>query len=237
MPETYFKPHPDGKRLVASFVPQVGFATSEHAEPVLFSEADLTADIVSQYAGYEVLVLAETEDDFQRLTAKISAMGCQADTVLWWHPDTSLPLVLEPVQVDYRLDEGVFRTIGKIAFNYLAHAAGADFCLSRDFDGFRRYARYGEGEWQSFISLSHQPLLSDERRTGTRVTRGHLLVAEWPRTSDVPTVSVKLFNDILYKIRFAGRVSMLWRELRAGHHFNFKTPKIQPITIVDLLAP
>lgn len=232
--KSYFKPHTDGTTVVASFVPHVGFAPSERDQPVLFTEAELTAEIVAKYLSYECFVIGETEDDYQRLTAKLEALGCRALSVLWWHPDTALPLVLEPVSVDYRLDDEVFRTVGKIAFNYLAHVAGAEFCLHRDFDQFRRFVRYGEGDWQHFMGFSQEPLLLNERRTGRRETRGHLLVAEWRAGAKAPVASVKLFNDIHYRIRFAANPKTVWRDIRSGHHFNLKTLKIELITIVDL---
>ena len=115
--KSYFKPHTDGSTVVASFAPHVGFAPSEHDQPVLFTETELTAEIVAKYSTCECFVIGETEDDYQQLTAKLEALGCRATSVLWWHPDTTLPLVLEPVDVNYRLDDEVFRTVGKIAFN------------------------------------------------------------------------------------------------------------------------
>ena len=231
--KTYFAQHVDGTTLVASFEPQVGFAPHSDAEPVLFREADLTSEIVSRYEGQECFVIGQTEEDYERILARLNELGCRAETVLWWHPDTSLPLVREAVRVDYRLDDGVFRTVGKIAFNYLAHAAGPDFCLSTDFDQFRRYVRYGEGDWRFFISISHDALLFDERRTGARQTRGHILTVEWADDADAPLASVKLFNDIHYRVRFAPRVRSIWRDIRSGHHFNIKTLKIEPIKIVQ----
>jgi hypothetical protein len=231
---SYFKAHSDGTTLVAAFVPQVGFAPSEQDQPFLFTESELTREIVAQHASYECFVLGETEEDYQRLAAKLSKLGCQAASLLWCRSDLSLPLVLEPVNVDYRLDDGVFRTVGKIAFNYLAHVVDGDFCLSRDFDPFRRFVRYGEGDWRTFVTLSQEPLLSEERRTGRRQTRGHLLVTEWRMGVEAPTASVKLFNDIHYQVRFAPKVSSGWRDIASGHHFNIKTRKIEPITIVKL---
>jgi hypothetical protein len=230
--KSYFTQSADGTKLVAAFVPQVGFAPTETNEPILFTEPELTREIVKQYASYECLIIGETEEDYERLSAKLQELGSRAESVLWWHPNPSLQLVLEPLNVNYRLDDGVFRTIGKIAFNYLAFEAGAAFCLHSDLDPFRRFVRYGEGDWRSFIALSQEPLLFGEHRFGVRQTRGHLLAVTWPVGNDSPTASVKLFNDIHYHIRFARRLHALWRDLRSGHHFDINTLTIQPITIV-----
>jgi hypothetical protein len=230
--KSYFTQSADGTKLVAAFVPQVGFAPTESDEPILFAESALTREIVEQYASYECLIIGETEDDYERLSATLRELGCRADSVLWWHTNPSLPLVLEPLNVNYRLDDVVFRTIGKIAFNYLAVATDATFCLQSDLDPFRRFVRYGEGDWRSFIAISQEPLLFDERRSGVRQTRGHLLAVTWPVGNESPTASVHLLNDIHYHVRFAHRVHALWRDLRLGHHFDVKTLKIHPITIV-----
>jgi hypothetical protein len=230
--KTQFTKHIDGSTLVASYEPQVGFAETENAESILFAETDLTRDIVAQYSSHECFVIGETEADYQRLTARLGALGCTVESILWWHPDTSLPLVREELHVQYRLDDGVFRAVGKIALNYLARVAGSEFCLITELNPFRRFIRYGEGDWRSFIRISQELLLFDERRTGVRQTRGHLLVVEWREGADAPTASVKLFNDIHYHVRFAPRVNAIWREIRSGHHFNIKKHTIEPIKIV-----
>src|SRR5262249_9614119 len=63
--KTHFTPHPDGASVIASYVPQIGFAEHETAEPTLFSETDLTHEIVEKYSSYEVLVIGETETDYE----------------------------------------------------------------------------------------------------------------------------------------------------------------------------
>jgi hypothetical protein len=231
--KSYFTQHADGSTLVVAFEPQVGFAPSQDAEPILFREADLTPEAVARYKSQECFIIGQTEDDYQRLLQKLNELGLSAETVLWCHPDGSLLLVREAVRVDYRLDGEVFRVVAKIAFNYLTYVAGADFCLNSDFDPFRKFVRYGEGDWRSFIAVSQAPLLLDERRTGVRLTRGHLLVVEWRDCSYAPTASVKLFNDIHYHVRFAPRMGVIWRAIRSGHHFNIKTFKIDPIQISE----
>jgi hypothetical protein len=89
---------------------------------------------------------------------------------------------------------------------------------------------------QRIPERSHQMIR--ERRDGREcsanvMTCGHLRVAEWPAGAKAPFASVKLFNDIHYRIRFAANSSLIWRDIRSGHHFNVKTRKIEAITIVD----
>jgi hypothetical protein len=231
--QTHFIPHANGHTVIASYIPQVGFAEFVGAEPILFLESELSQEVIKKFASYEVLIIGETEADYERLSQKLQELGCQAESVLWCRPDTSLPLVREPVNVSYRLDEVVFRTIAKIAFDYLAYAAGPALCLSPDFDSHRRFARYGEGDWREFVALSQAPILFDEVRTGTRQTRGHILIVEWHERSAAPFASVKLFNDIHYRIRLARTTTLLWREIRSGHHFNIKNGNIDQISIVN----
>jgi hypothetical protein len=234
--KTSFAPHADGATVIASYSAQIGFRASEVDEPLWFSETELSREIVKRYASCKCVLIGQSEDDYQRLTKRLDELGFAGDSVLWCQPDTSLPLIREPVQVDYRLDDGVFRTIGKIGFNYLASVAGDAFCLARDFDPFRKFVRYGEGDWRFFMRFSTEPLLFDERRTGVKQTGGHLLIVEWPQPAQPPFASVKLFNDIHYRIRFAERTSLVWRDLRSGHHFNVKSRTIQPIKIIEVRA-
>lgn len=218
---------------IASFDAQVGFGVPAEPPSIFFSEGDLTPEVVTKYGSLECHVIAETEEDYQRVTETLSRYGLRAESILWWTPDTSLPLVREAVRVNARPDENVFRAVGKIALNYLAYVLGAEFCLTSEFDRFRRFVRYGEGDWRSFIAISQDLLLFDERRSGKRQTRGHILIAEWKAGAGAPTASGKLFNDVLYRVHFAERVSAVWRDVRSGHHFNLKTLKIDPIKIVD----
>ena len=219
-------------RLIGSFTPQVAFQAASDQPLVFSSEEELTGQIVEQYESAECIIFAETEEDWERLTKRMTELGCHRQSSLWVRPDTNLPLVLEPVRLNYRLDADVFRTIGKIAFNYLAHAAGTSFCLAPDFDPFRRFVRYGEGDWRMFFRLSQQPLLMDEIRFGIRETSGHLLTVEWLDSAPAPVGTVKLFNAVTYHVRFATSVTLLWRDIRSGHHFNIKKRSIEPITIV-----
>jgi hypothetical protein len=234
--KTHFTEHSDGRTVVATYFAQVGFRATEESEPKWFSETELTSEIIEQYASCDCIVIGHSEEDFELLTRKLDQLGFTGESILWCRPDTSLPLVLEPIEVDYRLDDGVFRTVAKIAFNYLAYTAEASFCLAPDFDALRRFIRYGDGEWRLFVRFDTERLLLDERRFGVRQTRGHLLILEWPKTAKGPFASVKLFNDIHYRIRFTPTTSLLWRDIRSGHHFDLKSHTIQPITIVELRA-
>jgi len=226
-----FTPDVQREVLVASYVPQVGFAVSEKAPATMFSEVDLTVEVVSRFADHECIVVGETEEDYDRLMRKLSECGFRSESVLWCRPDQSLPLVREEVAVHYRLDDIVFRTVAKIAFNYLAFVAGAEFCLLADFDAFRAFVRYGQGDWRTFLRLSTAPILFDERRLGVMQTQNHLLVVEWHPNVAVPMASVKLFNDIHYRLRFAQGMENVWRELRSGHAFDFQNRRIAPLTI------
>jgi hypothetical protein len=151
---------------------------------------------------------------------------------MWIHPDEDAILTKTIVTVNYLIDDDVFRTVAKIGFNYLTHEAGGGFTLRPEFDAFRRFVRYGEGNRDDYVTMSTDPLLHEEKRWGIKQTRGHLLAAEWHPRKDCPTGSVKLFNDIHYHLRFATRMNCLWRQIRSGHHFDIADMSIDKMRAV-----
>ncbi len=219
----------DDDRLLAQFVPQIGFCEAD-GSITWVREIDLSADDVNRFAAVDTMTVGFDESDYQRLAMRLAELGWSNPDTLWVHPDSTLPLIEAPVKVNYQIDAESLRTVCKIAFNYLAHRVGPDFCLASEFDSFRRFVRYGEGESGSFIRVALDPLLLEERRGRAKQTRGHLLAIDWHPRQPAPTGSVKLFNDIHYRVAFAQHMSILWREIRSGHHFSVADHTILPLS-------
>jgi hypothetical protein len=192
-------------------------------------------ETVAPFAGCENYTIGGDESDYARVEQKLRDCGLSREETLWIRPGDENKLKETFVSINYQMDIDVFRTVAKISFNYLAHEAGAKFCLLPEFDGFRRFVRYGEGNQEDFVTLGTDALLFEERQYGVRQTRGHLITVEWHPRKPAPISSVTLFNDLHYKLRFASRMSALWRELRSGHHFDLEDMTIDKLTVVSLL--
>lgn len=219
-------------RLITRAPVQVGFRPAGAKETSWFLESQLTAENVLPFAGSPNMTIGREEADYIRVEQKLREIGLSREETIWIRPDEDQILTQTLVCVNYQLDPDVFRTIAKIGFNYLAYHAGAEFALLPEFDGFRRFVRYGEGEQSDFITMSTKPLLHDEKLFGGKQTRGHLVTVEWHPRKPAPIGSVKLFNDIHYHLRFAKSMGALWREIRFGHHFDIADMTIDKISVV-----
>ena len=123
------------------------------------------------------------------------------------------------------IDEPVLRAIAKIAFNYAAYVEGKQFVLEGNFDGIRRFIRLGEGDAKQFIRLEKKWILEEERRTGMRLTSGHLVTLSWDSYDQIVS-QVSLFNTVKYSVALCKRYSGIWRKIRHGHHFDIDTKTV-----------
>lgn len=229
--KVYLSASDDG-RLVAKSPPQVGFRVPGTNQTKWLLEEELTREAVAPYEGCPNWTLGSDESDYERVERKLQDLGLSRTETMWVRPDESNVLTQTLLRVNYQLDPEVFRVVAKIGFNYLARQNGADFVLLEDFDSFRRFVRYGEGAQEQFIKASFEPLLLDERRYGGKQTRGHLITVDWHPRHEAPVGSVKLFNDIHYRLVFAERMHCVWREVRSGHHFDIEDLTIDKLTTV-----
>jgi HNH endonuclease len=229
--KVYFTATEDGQLVTAAPL-QVGFRVPGTTRTNWFLENELTKESVQPFEGCQNYTIGGSGADYARVELRLAELGRSRQETMWLHPDESKILKQTLVRVDYQLDVEVFRAVAKIGFNYMAHQASTEFCLLPEFDPFRRFVRYGEGEQDDFIRLGTDALLFEERRFGGKQTRGHLVTVEWHPRKEAPTGSVKLFNDLHYKLRFANRMYALWRELRAGHHFDIADMTIDRLSVV-----
>jgi len=127
------------------------------------------------------------------------------------------------------VDKTVSRAIAKIAFNYLAYTQGVGFALDKNFNGIRKFIRYGVGDRSRYVLLDTSPILADEIRYRTKKTFGHIVTINWniPKTTILSRVGI--FNTLRYKIIFCNFFKGLYRPLAIGHHFDFRTKIITEI--------
>jgi hypothetical protein len=127
------------------------------------------------------------------------------------------------------VDKIVLRAIAKIAFNYLAYTQGAPFALNENFNGIRKFIRYGISDGFKYVLVDNSPILENETRYRTRMTLGHIITINWdvPKTTIVSRVGI--FNTLRYRIIFCKFFKGLYRPLAIGHHFDFRKKVITEI--------
>jgi hypothetical protein len=116
------------------------------------------------------------------------------------------------------------RCIGKISFNYLAQWYGARTALLPQFNGIRRFVRYGEAtpdfRWRplkgSFVHGRGQPLM------------GHAVAVEWTRERVIGRVSFAP-QEIHYEIDLSHDPFLILPAENKGHFFDLKTMTVEQI--------
>jgi hypothetical protein len=165
-------------------------------------------------------VFTRSEDEQARFLSKLSQHGVAFKKLEPIAKPPGAPEEME-VEVSFRINRGIRRTVAKYSFNFLAYSCGADFVLGSDFNAARRFVRFGEVPGYRIVRESFQPILRDDE-VERRQTSGHLLTVDWNPVGGV-LGQVSLFNHTTYRVALTRNYSGVWRPIRSGLHFNHKT--------------
>lgn len=160
---------------------------------------------------------------------RLETLGYKAQS---WQEGPGYPTDTVRFEVLTTIDEVIKRTVAKILFNYLAFARGADFVLSEDFNGIRRYIREGTKPDWHFFESGNEPILGDDA-TGLRQTEAHLMVVEWDARRRGINGRLSLFNRITHRVRLCHDYRGIYREIRSGHSFDPRTGEIKELLPAD----
>jgi hypothetical protein len=180
-----------------------------------------------------IQVVGPSQDDVDRLTAKLKEMGIEFnERGTLPHPAAADGTIL--TRLASKIDETILRSVGKIAFNYVAYVQGADFTLRPDFDSFREWVRHGTlPSWEFPAVVVNTPILADDS-IHWRQTNGHIITFDWNRHGEGLFAQVSLFNDLNYKVLLCPKYSGLWQNLRTGHCFDLATHTISELNAATL---
>jgi len=128
-------------------------------------------------------------------------------------------------KVDGLIDSPIFRTLAKIAFNYIAYWEGRDFLLDQSFDASRSFIRYGKQADYPLVRVDDNPILGDEPFEGRR-RLGHIVTVDWAADRISIVSQISLFNWASYRISLARNFSGEQRNIRRGHFFNVNNREI-----------
>ena len=128
-------------------------------------------------------------------------------------------------KVEALIDSTIFRTVAKIALNYLAYWEGKDFVHHHSFDPSRSFIRYGLKADYPLVKVDDKPILGDEPVEGRR-RLGHIITVNWAADRISIVSQVSLFNWANYSVSLAGDFSGERRDLRRGHFFNVNNGEI-----------
>jgi len=220
-----------------SLVPQVGFRRHGDTKWTFLIEDALRDAMQPLPLGAdtgEIRPISKSEEMDKRLIAVLAQRGIKFQkSGTRGGPPASLE-GLAPLDLKVRLDDMIFRCVAKIAFNYLAWRRGADFVRSDGFNALRTFVRYRTRASYPLVVVRTAPILVDDSPS-TRQTDGHLITAAWTRDSRHIVGQVSLFNPVTYAVSLAKDFSGVWQPLRTGHHFNYRTGRIDELVTGSFL--
>jgi hypothetical protein len=232
----------DGKP-VASLVPQVGFPRRDGQGLVYVLETDLAdlrkplpPEALPPGDGVTLVLVSSSKEMTERLLGVLARRGISFQPTK--HSEGRLVSTdgHAGISIVGRVDENTFRYVGKIAFNYLARRAGADFVREEAFNPIRAFIRYGtQAAAQPLVRVVKEPILTTDTMD-KRQTDGHIVVAAWSPDNQLVVGRVSLFNSLTYGVNLAENFSGAWGPLVTGHHFDHRTGRITPLVIGGLTS-
>lgn len=136
-------------------------------------------------------------------------------------------------EVTGQIDQAIFRSIAKIAFNYLAYWAGPDFVIESPFHPIRKYIRYGEKTSYPFVVILDKSILRDEPVEGKR-RLGHIIVLAKSRNGLSVVSQVSLFNWATYSVVLAKDYHGKQFAIEEGRFFNVANGEILELVPGDM---
>jgi hypothetical protein len=216
----------DKDDVVVKPLPQVGFmvAPEDKYRYFLLDEIPTIAELRdSGYQETHSRPILGLEIDPEQLSSRLAERGISFRYQGPYAPQ-SRP---ETIGCDFEgvIDHVIFRSIAKIAFNYLAYWEGSDFVQHRAFDKARRYIRWQHAPGYKLIQIEDKAVLEDEPVEGAR-RLGHLVTINWAADGVSVLAQVSLFNWMTYLVSLALDFKGPPPKLTRGHFFNVSNQEI-----------
>jgi HNH endonuclease len=210
-------PNPHGDGLAVTPMPQVGVARSAAGPFEWFPLSNLPTKEELIALGYERgpdVVFQTWGVPISEAQDALESKGFARGTVV---SETQPPTGRIRTQIIARISDPELRGFSKIAFNYLAHVAGAAFVLRAEFNEIRRFVRYGVQVGSPPVEVSMNPWAVTDDKTGAPLV-GHYVIV---RTRDSTIeADVCLLMRLRYRITLARGGFLIPVAVSSGHLFD-----------------
>jgi hypothetical protein len=227
------KVNKDGEGYV-DVLPQVGARRDAKEEWTWYLEKDVTTQFAAEYPKGSEFRIIGCQGDFERLEKRLIAV-CPTFRK---HGTLTPPIGKDgKVGLNFVNDFNavVRRFLAKIAFNYLAWVAGAEFALRSEFDGMRNFVRSGTEPSHGGVYVGPRPILAQEILGETRITDGHIITIEAKPDEHRVQAQLSLFNSLKYRIVLSGNYDGIW--FAKGHHFDVQRWEVSELASTPVVPP
>jgi hypothetical protein len=222
-------------KIIIKPIPQVGFKMIDGADYVYFPLDEIPD---KQYLDKHFVL---------NVPKSITVLGCTSKDAQKHLSEKNITLSTNPTGefsysekpfdwgcvVTGKIDQTIFRSIAKIAFNYLSYWAGRDIVVDRPFNPIRRYIRFGEETSFPFVVIIEKAIMFDEPMEGKR-RLGHIITLDWSDSKLSITSNVSLFNFNNYSVLLAKDYKGKSFNLPKGNFFNIYGNEILEISPRDM---
>lgn len=214
-------------KMIIKPIPQVGFKKIDGADYVYFPldeipDKQYLEKHFSLKAPKAITTLGCTSNDAQKyLLEKNITISSNSDGE-FLSPEN---LPDWGCVVTGKIDQIVFRSIAKIAFNYLTYWVGRDYVVDSSFNPIRRYIRFGEEISYQFVVIIEKAILFDEPIAGKR-RLGHIITLGLSDNKLSITSNVSLLNFNNYGVLLAKDYKGKNFNLHKGNFFNIADKEI-----------
>ncbi len=223
-------------KIIIKPIPQVGFKKIDGADYVYFPldeipDKQYLEKHFSLNAPKSITVLGCTSEDAQKPLS-------EKNITLSSNPDGEFSPSEEYSDwgcvVTAKIDQIIFRSIAKIAFNYLSYWAGRDCVVDNSFNPIRRYIRFGEEISFPFVIIIEKAIMVDEPMEGKRIL-GHIITLNWSDNKLSIASNVSLLNFNNYAVILAKDYKGKSFNLPKGNFFNIADNEILEIAPRDMI--
>jgi len=128
------------------------------------------------------------------------------------------------VETEGIMDAVIFRTIAKVAFNYLTKIKGAEYVLNSKFDAIREYIRAGGKANSRLVRVEKGHILAEETNKW-HFLEGHIFTIETRGNTIISKISLTNKFDFYYVVNL-GDMGPIWHDIKSGHAYSLKEDKI-----------
>jgi len=173
-------------------------------------------------------LFTHNENEYNQAVERCKRLGKKFEAEISRLPPTAINAdgKLE-VETEAVMDTVIFRTIAKIAFNYMAKVKGHEYALDQKFDSMREYVRTGIKPHINPVRIEKGHILTEE--TSNRYfLEGHIFTIETRGSQVISKICLtNTFN--FYYVVDLGAIGPIWHDIKSGHAYSLKNDKIIPL--------
>ncbi len=172
---------------------------------------------------------AHNENEYKQVAERLKKLGKKLEEgKIHRLPETAIGRDGKiKVDIEGVIDSVIFRTIAKIAFNYLAKVKGSSYALDQNFDSIRDYIKTGNKPNFKIVRIEKGHILAEETKD-QYFLEGHIFTIE-TRGDDIIS-KVTLSNSLsFYYVVYLGKIGLIWHDIKCGHAYSLKEDKMIPL--------